>query len=86
MDFIITYTVIINISGMLMMLCDKRRAVRGSVRIRERDLLIIAALGASVGILASMIFFRHKTRKILFTAGVPVMLILQTVAVMYIFR
>lgn len=65
---------------------DKRRAKRGTWRIRERTLFLLALFGGSVGAMAGMWLFRHKTRHWYFVVGMPAILILQVgaaVAVWY---
>ena len=48
------------------------------IRIRREDrLLLLAAVGGSVGALIGMLLFRHKIRKPKFFLGVPVILGLQ---------
>ncbi|WP_416341366.1 DUF1294 domain-containing protein [Sphingobium yanoikuyae] len=42
---------------------DKRRAVGGMARIRERTLLLWALAGGTPGAFAARHLFRHKTRK-----------------------
>ena len=61
------------------MLCglDKWKARQGWWRVKERTLLLAAALGGSLGLLAGMYLFRHKTRHKKFTWGVPAMLAAQ---------
>ena len=49
-------------------------------RTRESSLLIISALGGSVVMLATMHAIRHKTKHLKFTVGIPVILILQAIA------
>lgn len=56
---------------------DKRCAVRGKWRVRERTLLALAAAGGAAGALLGMYVFRHKIRKNKFRFGVPALLILQ---------
>mgnify|MGYP000018228558 FL=1 len=56
---------------------DKFCAKRGAWRVPEIRLLGLAALGGSVGALLAMFLFRHKTKHLKFTIGVPVILGLQ---------
>lgn len=58
---------------------DKRRAKRGKWRIAERTLLLLAALGGSVGALLGMRVWHHKTRHLSFRIGIPLILGLQLV-------
>ena len=46
-------------------------------RIPEKTLFIAAILGGSVGAMAGMAFFHHKTRKAAFRWGMPLILVLQ---------
>ena len=55
---------------------DKLKAKKGLWRIRESTLLLIAALGGSVGALLGMEVFRHKTKHWQFKVLVPVFFIL----------
>lgn len=56
---------------------DKSCARRGAWRVPEIRLLLLAAVGGSVGALGAMFLFRHKTKHLKFTIGVPVILGLQ---------
>ncbi len=60
---IIIYFILINVIGFLSMLIDKKKAERGSWRIKESTLLIIALIGGSIGSIIGMYMFRHKTQK-----------------------
>ena len=55
---------------------DKLKAKKGLWRIRESTLLLVAALGGSVGALLGMEVFRHKTKHWSFKLLVPLFLIL----------
>ena len=80
---IIIYFVIINIIGFLAMYIDKRKAKKGSWRIPEKTLFIITALGGGIGTIAGMYTFRHKTQKIAFVIGFPIITILEIIAILY---
>lgn len=74
------YLLLINALAFLLMLIDKYKAKKNLWRIRESTLLLIAAIGGSIGALAGMYTFRHKTKHLKFTLSIPVILVLQIVA------
>ena len=73
MRYLMYYLIIINIAAWIMYGRDKWKAKSGAWRIPERTLLLTALAGGSVGALAGMLLFHHKTRKPKFMIGVPVM-------------
>ena len=74
------YLLIINAAGFALMLVDKWKAKKNRWRVRESTLLMVAALGGSVGSLLGMYLFRHKTRHLKFTLGIPLILAGQCIA------
>ena len=74
MKLLLYYLLIISAAGFLLMLVDKWKAKKNRWRIRESTLLIVAALGGSVGSLLGMYIFRHKTLHLKFTLGIPLIL------------
>ena len=74
------YLLLINALAFLLMLIDKYKAKKNLWRIRESTLLLIAVIGGSIGALAGMYTFRHKTKHLKFTLGIPIILVLQIVA------
>ena len=84
MKLLLYYLLIINAAGFLLMLVDKWKARKNRWRVRESTLLLIAALGGSVGSLAGMYLFRHKTLHLKFTLGIPLILAGQCIAVVLI--
>ena len=74
---------IINAAAFLLMLADKHRARKKLWRVPENIFLLFALLGGSVGILAGMYAFRHKTRKPKFYIGVPVILAAQILFIVW---
>ena len=83
---ILLYLLIINALGFLLMLADKRMAQKKLWRIPESTLLLSAAIGGSAGCLAGMYTFRHKTRHLKFTLGIPAIIVLQMAAVYLLLR
>lgn len=79
----ILYLVLINVIAFLLMGIDKRRAVRHRWRIPEKTLFLSALLLGSIGANLGMQVFRHKTRHKSFVFGMPLILIIQTAAVLY---
>ena len=75
---------IINIIGLIIMGLDKMKAKSGAWRIPEDNLLLIALLGGSVGIFLGIKAFRHKTRHIKFSVGVPSIFLLQIVVILWL--
>ena len=81
----ILYLAAVNLTGFCLFSLDKRRAVRGRWRIPERTLLLSALAGGSVGALAAMLLFHHKTRKPKFYLGVPACLLLHAAVAVWWF-
>ncbi|MBE5864963.1 MAG: DUF1294 domain-containing protein [Lachnospiraceae bacterium] len=75
--YIIIYLVMINTVAFMLMGFDKRRARQGAWRIPEKTLFGSALLGGSIGAIAGMQVFRHKTKHLSFQIGMPAILILQ---------
>ena len=80
---LIIYFTAINIIGFLAMLIDKQKAKHGAWRIPEKSLFIITMLGGGFGTIAGMYLFRHKTKKLYFTIGFPVILITEIALIIY---
>lgn len=81
LKYFIIYLIIINLIAFLTMFIDKRKAKYGRWRIPEQTLLILAIIGGSIGAIAGMYTFRHKTKKLRFSVGFPVILILQIILI-----
>jgi len=81
---VLLYLILINAASFLLMLADKLKAKRGAWRIPEKTLLGVAAVGGSIGALAGMYTFRHKTKHLKFTLGIPVILMVQVGLVIWL--
>ena len=83
--YVIIYFVIINLIGILAMYIDKKKAIKGSWRIQEKTLIMISVLGGGIGALIGMYLFRHKTKKLKFTMGIPVIIICEFILIYFFF-
>ena len=71
----------INIFAFALMGIDKAKAKKNKRRIPEKTLFLFAIIGGSIGSIAGMQVFRHKTKHMSFVIGMPAILILQLVVV-----
>lgn len=81
---LIIYLIIMNIFGFLIMLIDKKKAEKDKWRIPEKTLLLVSLFGGSIGTLAGMYVFHHKTKKARFFIGMPMILIFQIIVAVYV--
>lgn len=81
---IIGYLLLVNIVSFITMAVDKSKAKHGKWRISEKTLFLLAAVGGSVGSLAGMYTFRHKTKHTKFVIGMPVILIVHIALAIYV--
>lgn len=77
MKITLVYLVTVSVFSIIITVFDKLSAHRGGRRISEQALLCTAALGGSFAMLITMILVRHKTKKIKFTAGIPLIIAIQ---------
>ena len=82
---LLVYLVFINIVGFAMMGIDKKKAKKRSFRIPEASLFIIAVIGGSLGSIAGMYFFKHKTRHWYFVYGMPAILVLHIILALVLY-
>ena len=79
----IYYLIFINIVGLLSMYLDKYFAKNNMYRISEKNLFFIAIIGGSIGSIIGMYQFRHKTRHRQFTTGLPFIIFIQIMILIY---
>ncbi|MBU0597021.1 DUF1294 domain-containing protein [Patescibacteria group bacterium] len=85
-QILLVYFVAINIVTFFYFGLDKRKARFGNRRIREKTLWILSLLGGSIGALAGMKFFRHKTKKTSFQAVFLLIFLLQLAIVFLLIK
>ena len=81
---IITYLLAINALAFLAFGIDKYKAKHEKWRISEATLLLLAALGGSVGAWCGMKVWHHKTMHKKFRFGIPALFILQVALAVWI--
>ncbi|MEN1968263.1 DUF1294 domain-containing protein [Lentibacillus sp. N15] len=77
MTLLISYVILVNLLGFVVMGIDKRKAKHHQWRISEKTLWGIMIIGGSVGSFLGMQFFHHKTKHRSFQLGVPLLIFLQ---------
>lgn len=81
-----TYLFVINLISIAVTVYDKFCAVHGRWRVKESTLLLLSVLGGSAGMYITMQIIRHKTRRLKFMLGIPVILIIQIICVYFVWR
>lgn len=76
MDYLSYYFIIINIINFILFAIDKQKAKKNQWRIPESWLFFTSFIGGSLGGLLAMNIMKHKTRKISFAIGMPILLII----------
>lgn len=79
------YLLLINAVGFAVMLLDKYLAKNNLWRVPEKSLFGIALFGGSVGCILGMYTVRHKTRHKSFTMGMPAILAVQILLILWFY-
>lgn len=83
---IAVYIIFINLVSILLFKRDKSLARKGKMRIPEKTLFLSAILGGGPGAVLGMHLFSHKTKKVAFQLGLPLIAIVNVVVVMMLFK
>ena len=78
------YILFINIKTYVLFVQDKKYAIEDAERISEARLLKHCFFGGALGGFLGMRIAHHKTKKLLFSVCVPLMLIIQALAVSFV--
>ena len=79
--YILYYLLAISTISAVMCVVDKMNAIRGSWRVRERDLFLLCIMGGSAVMYLVMRIIHHKTHHNRFMIGIPIIFLLQVAAV-----
>ena len=80
------YIALISLVSVVVCIYDKKISKKNKVQLRipEKTLLLLSAIGGSVAMLITMLTIRHKTKHVKFMLGIPLIIILQIAAVIAI--
>ncbi|MDO4742968.1 MAG: DUF1294 domain-containing protein [bacterium] len=84
MQNLLIYLCVITVVAVFVTCIDKFAAVKKFYRVPERTLLIIAALGGGAGMYLTMKLIRHKTKKLKFMLGIPLIVVAQVAVILLI--
>ena len=84
LSFLLTYLLVFNLLGLILMGIDKRKARKGAFRIPELTLFTIAVIGGSLGMFLGMHLFSHKRRILRFRIGLPLILFIHVGLVVFL--
>ncbi|MFB4166677.1 DUF1294 domain-containing protein [Virgibacillus sp. JSM 102003] len=83
-NIIILFLIGVNGLAFMLMRIDKQKAIRHKYRIPERTFWGIAILGGAFGALLGMKRYRHKTKHRLFILGMPTLIVIHIILLVYI--
>ena len=88
LSIFLAYIAIMSIISIVVCIYDKKISKKNRVELRtpEKTLLILSALGGSIAMFITMLIIRHKTKHFKFMVGIPVIMVLQAVAVFLLFH
>ena len=86
MNCFLYYILLINLLSFIVALTDKSNAVKHTWRISENCLMLLSVIGGSIGLLLCLLLSNHKTRKVKFMVGVPIIILVQIVILALFFN
>lgn len=71
------YLAVISLASIVVCIYDKviSKKNKVSLRIPEKVLLLLSALGGSLAMFATMLIIRHKTKHVKFMLGIPLIIL-----------
>ena len=87
LSILIVYIAIISIVSVIICFYDKKISKKNRVELRipEKTLLILSALGGSIAMFVTMLLIRHKTKHLKFMLGIPAIMIVQAAIIFALF-
>lgn len=84
-SIILVYSISINLAAILLTVYDKYAAKNGKWRIKETTLFVVAALSGCVIMYVTMRCVRHKTKKLKFMLGIPLLFFAEAIAAVLLY-
>ena len=84
---LLIYLCAISVISVIVCIYDKviSKKNRVELRIPEKVLLLLSALGGSVAMYVCMLIIRHKTKHVKFMVGIPAILLVQAAVIFFLF-
>lgn len=79
------YLIALNLFTLCLCISDKLLAKTELPRVPEKVFFFLSFIGGSAGMLVGMYLIRHKTRKTYFTIGIPLLLLWNIAAIIFIY-
>ena len=88
LTIIIVYIAIVSIISVFVCIYDKSISKKNRVELRipERTLMLLSAIGGSVAMYITMLLIRHKTKHLKFMLGIPLIIAVHAVILYLLFR
>ncbi len=83
-QWIVLYVLVVTALSFILVGLDKYQAKRNKQRVPEIYLFFLALLGGSAGAWSAMYFFHHKTRKLKFVVGMPLIFFAQVIVAIFV--
>lgn len=82
------YIAVISLVSVIVCIYDKKISKKNRVELRipEKTLLLLSALGGSVAMLICMLTVRHKTKHAKFMLGIPLIMVVQAAIIFALFH
>lgn len=86
LNIAIAYLAVISLVSVIVCIYDKTISKKNKVELRvpEKTLLLLSALGGSVAMLATMLLIRHKTKHLKFMLGIPAIILVQGAIIFFV--
>ena len=75
MKLIVLYLLLINVLSSIIFAIDKRNSALNKRRVSEKNLLLLSIIGGSLAMLIMMHVIHHKTKKLKFSIGLPLIIV-----------